>query len=226
MKLMLERKVNTYFCKPINKQGVIRNSQWISVLEPLFVASTIKLKWRETYGLSSTKQYDGNDQYKKIETPFGPAVLKTIYFDIRQGDDFITQWIEQIFEEAKQVSIDNKYGDETDGLSFAKAISYKQNVLIIGFNSSSFIGSYGQGKQIVVKHKQTKQQINFIDAMNYTQPTDLASFAKDFGNKDITEGSGLKANESKGLFPYEVMLQITLFDGTFCNTIMNQTPRQ
>ncbi|KAA6396523.1 MAG: hypothetical protein EZS28_007954 [Streblomastix strix] len=30
--------------------------------------------------------------------------------------------------------------------------------------------------------------------MNYTQPTDLASFAKDFGNKD---------NESKGLFPYE-----------------------
>ncbi|KAA6325374.1 MAG: hypothetical protein EZS28_054075, partial [Streblomastix strix] len=34
----------------------------------------------------------------------------------------------------------------------------------------------------------------FIDAMNYTQPTDLANFAKDFGNKD---------NESKGLFPYE-----------------------
>ncbi|KAA6391819.1 MAG: hypothetical protein EZS28_012649 [Streblomastix strix] len=31
--------------------------------------------------------------------------------------------------------------------------------------------------------------------MNYTQPTDLASFTKDFGNKD---------NESKDLFPYEV----------------------
>ncbi|KAA6319036.1 MAG: hypothetical protein EZS28_054866, partial [Streblomastix strix] len=52
----------------------------------------------------------------------------------------------------------------------------------------------GQGKQIVVEHKQTHQQIKFIDAMNYTQPTDLANFAKDFGNKD---------NESKGLFPYE-----------------------
>ncbi|KAA6361788.1 MAG: hypothetical protein EZS28_042685, partial [Streblomastix strix] len=59
---------------------------------------------------------------------------------------------------------------------------------------SSFFGSSRQGKQIVVDHKQTKQQINFIDAMNYTQPTDLASFAKDFGNKYI---------ESKGLFPYE-----------------------
>ncbi|KAA6397781.1 MAG: hypothetical protein EZS28_006695 [Streblomastix strix] len=39
--------------------------------------------------------------------------------------------------------------------------------------------------------------------MNYTQPTDLASLAKDFGNQDIIEGSGLKANQSKGLFPYE-----------------------
>ncbi|KAA6377849.1 MAG: hypothetical protein EZS28_026624, partial [Streblomastix strix] len=58
----------------------------------------------------------------------------------------------------------------------------------------SFIGSYGQGKQIVVEHKWTKQQINLIDAMSYTQPTDLAIFADDFGNKD---------NESKGLFPYK-----------------------
>ncbi|KAA6351201.1 MAG: hypothetical protein EZS28_051851, partial [Streblomastix strix] len=194
----VERKVNTYFGKPINKEDKsIRNSQWISVLEPLSVASTIKLKWRD--------QYDGNDSYKKIATPHGSAALKTIYFDIRQGDDFITQWIDQIFKEAKQVSIDIKYDDQD--------IPYKQNVSIIGFNSSrfdqalftkylhndkwtiqSFIDRYGQGKQIVVEHKQTKQQINFIDAMNYTQPTDLASFAKDFGNKD---------NESKGLFPYE-----------------------
>ncbi|KAA6355075.1 MAG: hypothetical protein EZS28_049398, partial [Streblomastix strix] len=52
----------------------------------------------------------------------------------------------------------------------------------------------GQGKQIVVEHKQTHQQINFIDAMNYTQPTDLANFAKDFGSN---------TNQSKGLFPYE-----------------------
>ncbi|KAA6404421.1 MAG: hypothetical protein EZS28_000042 [Streblomastix strix] len=205
---LLERKVNTYFGKSINKEDKsIRNSQWISVLEPLSVSSIIKLKWRD--------QYDGDYQYKKKATPFSFAALKTIYFDLRNkkvadteganGDDFITQWIEQVFEEAKQVSVDNKYTDE--------AIPYKQSVSIIGFNSSrfdqalfskylhndkwtiqSFIGSYGQGKQIVVEHKQTKQQINFIDAMNYTQPTDLASFAKDFGNKD---------NNSKGLFPYE-----------------------
>ncbi|KAA6371266.1 MAG: hypothetical protein EZS28_033208 [Streblomastix strix] len=195
----VERKVNTYFGKPINKEDKsIRNSQWISVLEPLSVASTIKLEWKD--------QYDGNDSYKKIATSqHGFAALKTIYYDLHQEDDFITQWIEQIFEEAKQVSIDNKYDNQD--------IPYKQNVSIIGFNSSrfdqalftkylhndkwtiqSFIGRYGQDKQIVVEHKQTKQQINFIDAMNYTQPTDLTSFAKDFGNKD---------NESKGLFPYE-----------------------
>ncbi|KAA6402266.1 MAG: hypothetical protein EZS28_002212 [Streblomastix strix] len=194
----IECKINTYFGKSINKNDQnIRNSQWISVLEPLSVASTIKLKWKE--------YYNNDDQYKKIATPFGDTALKTIYYDLRQGDNFITQWIEQVFEEAKQVSIDNNYDDDK--------IPYKQNVSIIGFNSrrfdqalfskylhndkwtiQSFIRSYGYGKQIVVEHKQTKQQINFIDAMNYTQPTDLASFAKDFGNKD---------NESKGLFPYE-----------------------
>ncbi|KAA6368812.1 MAG: hypothetical protein EZS28_035661 [Streblomastix strix] len=58
-------------------------SQWISVLEPLSVASTIKFKWRE--------QYYNDDRYKKIATSFGPSALKTIYFNIRQGDDFITQ---------------------------------------------------------------------------------------------------------------------------------------
>ncbi|KAA6353952.1 MAG: hypothetical protein EZS28_050521, partial [Streblomastix strix] len=192
-----KRKVNTYFGKPLSKDSVIRNSQWISVLEPLSVASTIKLKWRE--------QYNNDDQYKKITTPFGDTALKTIYYDLRQGTDFITQWIEQVFEEAKQVALDNKYDDET--------IPYNQCVSIIGFNSSrfdqalfskylhndkwtiqSFIGTMGQGKQIVVEHKQTHQQIKFINAMNYTQPTDLASFAADFGYKD---------NESKGLFPYE-----------------------
>ncbi|KAA6365375.1 MAG: hypothetical protein EZS28_039098, partial [Streblomastix strix] len=193
----VERKVNTYFGKPLTKDSVIRNSQWISVLEPLSVASTIKLKWRE--------QYNNDTRYKKITTPFGTDTLKTIYYDLRQGTDFISQWIEQVFEEAKQVALDNKYDNQD--------IPYNQCVSIVGFNSSrfdqalfskylhndkwtiqSYIGTMRQGKQIVVEHKQTHQQIKFIDAMNYTQPTDLANFAKDFGNKD---------NESKGLFPYE-----------------------
>jgi hypothetical protein len=53
---------------------------------PLSVASTIKLKWRD--------EYENNQIYKKISTPFGPAALKTIYFDLRDGDDFIVKWIE------------------------------------------------------------------------------------------------------------------------------------
>ncbi|KAA6365342.1 MAG: hypothetical protein EZS28_039132 [Streblomastix strix] len=204
----VERKVNTYFGKPLNKDSAICNSQWISVLEPLSVASTIKLKWRE--------QYQNDNRYKKIASSFRYAALKTIYFDLRQGVDFITQWIEQVFEEAKQVSLDNKYDNQD--------IPYKQNVSIIGFNSSrfdqalfskylhndkwtiqSYIGTMGQGKQIAVEHKQTKLQINFVDAMNYTQPTDLASFAKDFGNHTIDSNGvcGNSDNESKGLFPYE-----------------------
>ncbi|KAA6323999.1 MAG: hypothetical protein EZS28_054245, partial [Streblomastix strix] len=194
----VERKVNTYFGKPLNKEDkTIRNSQWISVLEPLSVASTIKLKWREQYNNDDITEGSGlKANYKKITTPFGDTALKTIYYDLRQGTDFITQWIEQVFEEAKQVALDNKYDDET--------IPYNQCVSIIGFNSSrfdqalfskylhndkwtiqSFIGTMGQGKQIVVEHKYTKQQIKFIDAMNYTQPTDLANFAKDFGNHTI-----------------------------------------
>ncbi|KAA6364005.1 MAG: hypothetical protein EZS28_040468, partial [Streblomastix strix] len=178
-------------------QQSVKHYRIKQVLEPLSVASTTKLKW--------TDQYINDNSYKKLVTPFGSSALKTIYFDLRQCTDFITQWIEQVFEEAKQVSLDNKYDNQE--------IPYKQNVQIIGFNSSrfdqalfskylhndkwtiqSYIGTMGQGKQKVVEHKQTKQQINFIDAMNYTQPTDLANFAKDFGNKD---------NESKGLFPYE-----------------------
>ncbi|KAA6381696.1 MAG: hypothetical protein EZS28_022777 [Streblomastix strix] len=136
-----ERKANTYFGKPIRRDN--------------------------------QQQQDINNQTirnsQQIATPHGFAALKTIYFDLSNGDDFITLRIEQVLDEAKQVSIDN---------------------------------NTGQGKQIVVEHKQTKQQINFIDAMNYTQPRDLASFAMDFGNQDKV-GTVSARGQSKGLFPHE-----------------------
>ncbi|KAA6395142.1 MAG: hypothetical protein EZS28_009330 [Streblomastix strix] len=92
----VERKVLKYYGKPtivnekkqevIDEQGnkqIVCNSQWISELIPLSVASTIKLKWRY--------QYQQDKQYKQIETIFGPTAQKTIYFDLRYGFDFINQ---------------------------------------------------------------------------------------------------------------------------------------
>ncbi|KAA6362449.1 MAG: hypothetical protein EZS28_042024 [Streblomastix strix] len=77
------------------------NSQQHTVLEPLSVASTIKSK----------------------------SGVKKIYFDLRQ-ENFIEKWLEQMFEEAKQLKEDNQYDDPE--------IPYDISIPILGYNSAHF----------------------------------------------------------------------------------------
>jgi hypothetical protein len=55
---------------------------------------------------------------------------KIVYFDIRDGEDFVEKWVNKIFEEANQIIKDNKYEDPS--------IPFDNFVPIIGFNSSRF----------------------------------------------------------------------------------------
>ncbi|KAA6375849.1 MAG: hypothetical protein EZS28_028624 [Streblomastix strix] len=83
-----------------------------------------------------------------------------------------------------------QYSDQSrfDQALFTKFLHNDKQII------QNYIGDFDKGKQITVEHKQSKQLINFIDALSYTQPTDLDSLAKDFVSN---------TNQSKGLFPYE-----------------------
>ncbi|KAA6359540.1 MAG: hypothetical protein EZS28_044933, partial [Streblomastix strix] len=128
--------------------------------------------------------------------------IHSFYYDIRT-DTFLDKWLEQPFEEAKQVKKDNKYKDETIPQYF--------EVPVIGFNSAKFdtslvfknlkskdwtiskyLGSTSIAKQIVVKHKQFGIQLRFVDFKIYTTHTRLKDCVRDFG--------GIY---KKGKFPHE-----------------------
>ncbi|KAA6393393.1 MAG: hypothetical protein EZS28_011081 [Streblomastix strix] len=129
--------------------------------------------------------------------------IHSFYFDIRT-ENFIEKWLEQVFEEAKQVKKDNKYKHETIPQYF--------EVPVIGFNSAKFdtslvfknlkskeqtisqyLCSSTIAKQIVVKHKKFGVWLKFVDFKIYTTHTRLKDCVRDFGN-------GLY---KKGHFPHE-----------------------
>ncbi|KAA6363385.1 MAG: hypothetical protein EZS28_041088, partial [Streblomastix strix] len=62
--------------------------------------------------------------------------VKTIYYDLLNGDDFINQWLKQVFNEAVIVQQDNQYRTQTGVID--KAMQYNVPVPIIGFDSSKF----------------------------------------------------------------------------------------
>ncbi|KAA6371567.1 MAG: hypothetical protein EZS28_032906 [Streblomastix strix] len=117
---------------------------------------------------------------------------------------FLNQWLDQVFEEAKQIKRDNKYEDESIAQHF--------EVLVIGFNSTKFdvslvfknlksknwriikhISSGTVAKQIIIRHKDTHIQLRFIDALIYCTKMTLKKF-----DLDIVGGT-----MTKGRLPYE-----------------------
>ncbi|KAA6356981.1 MAG: hypothetical protein EZS28_047492, partial [Streblomastix strix] len=129
--------------------------------------------------------------------------IHSFYYDIRT-DNFLDKWLEQLFEEAKQVKKDNKYNDET--------IPQYYEVPVIGFNSAKFdtsvlfknlkskdwsiskyLGSSTIAKQIVIKHKCSSIQLRFIDFKIYSMQNRLKDAVRDFGNGQY----------KKGRFPHE-----------------------
>ncbi|KAA6354406.1 MAG: hypothetical protein EZS28_050067, partial [Streblomastix strix] len=62
--------------------------------------------------------------------------IKKIFFSQQDGDDFIVQWLNQLFKEAEQVNADNQY--ITEACTIDTTIPYSMEVPIVGFNSSRF----------------------------------------------------------------------------------------
>ncbi|KAA6399004.1 MAG: hypothetical protein EZS28_005463 [Streblomastix strix] len=160
-----------------------KSSHQISELVPVSVASTIKNK----------------------------SGVKTIYYDLLNGDNFINQWLKQVFNEAVIVQQDNQYRTMIGVID--KAMQYNVDVPVIGFNSSmfdfslifknlqcadwqikSYIGSSGVAKQIVVQHKKLDVKLKFIDILTYYVPITLKEFVKTFNQK---------IESQKEVFPYE-----------------------
>ncbi|KAA6369445.1 MAG: hypothetical protein EZS28_035028, partial [Streblomastix strix] len=118
--------------------------------------------------------------------------IHSFYYDIRT-DNFLDKWLEQLFEEAKQVKKDNKYIDET--------IAQYYEVPVIGFNSAKFdasilfknlrsknwtiskyLGQNTIAKQIIVKHQSSSIQLRFVDFKIYSMQHKLKDAVRDFGN--------------------------------------------
>ncbi|KAA6374210.1 MAG: hypothetical protein EZS28_030263 [Streblomastix strix] len=137
--------------------------------------------------------------------------IKKIFFSQQDGDDFIVQWLNQLFKEAELVNADNQY--ITEACTIDETIPYSMEVPIVGFNSSRFdisliisqmqckdwtisnyIGSPTQAKQVIVHHKKMNLKVKFVDMLTYLQPMELKQAAKDFGDG---------YDDKKGLFLYE-----------------------
>ncbi|KAA6404423.1 MAG: hypothetical protein EZS28_000044 [Streblomastix strix] len=129
--------------------------------------------------------------------------VHSFYYDIRT-ENFLDKWLEQLFEEAKQVKKDNKYIDKT--------IPQYYGVPVIGFNSAKFdasvlfknlkskvwtiskyLGSSTIAKQIIVKHYFSRIQLRFVDFKIFSMKNKLKDAVRDFGN----------GTYKKGRFPYE-----------------------
>ncbi|KAA6361899.1 MAG: hypothetical protein EZS28_042574, partial [Streblomastix strix] len=92
--------------------------------------------------------------------------IHSFCYDIRQAD-FLDQWLDQVFEEAKQIKKDNKYEDES--------ILQHFEVPVIGFNSVKFDVS------LVFKNLKSK---NWKIVKHMT----LKKFVRDIGGGTMTKG--------------------------------------
>ncbi|KAA6359059.1 MAG: hypothetical protein EZS28_045414, partial [Streblomastix strix] len=125
------------------------DSTVISYLIPYYIASTVKNK----------------------------SGIHSLCYDIRKVN-FLNQWLDLVFEEAKQIKRDNMYEDESIPQHF--------EMPVIGFNSAKFdvslvfknlksknwriikhVGSGKIAKLIIVRHKDTHIQLRFVDASIY-----------------------------------------------------------
>ena len=138
---------------------------------------------------------------------------KTVTFDIRDGENFITQWIQALFDNALTVAQDNFDVEIRERKETKKSYT----VSVIGYNSANFdtnlfveylqsdnwqikalLGSASKFKQVIVHREYENYNINlrFIDAMAFVAGGPLKQFIKDFGSEGCIE---------KGIFPYEAI---------------------
>ncbi|KAA6382352.1 MAG: hypothetical protein EZS28_022121 [Streblomastix strix] len=186
-------------------ENIINEGNIIAQLEPLSVASAATI----------------NDQ------------ITTLYFDLRNGSDFIEQWISQLFEvaikvnEANQsnipdVTIEDKHQHQHG------VIPYKPQVSVIGFNSKKFdmnlllkhllknktkiqyLGTTTQAKQTIVSHQDYDFDLRFIDILSFIPPNNtLKQFVEKFDTKGIKLTKGVFPHGSFNYDNYKLVLGLT-----------------
>ncbi|KAA6393580.1 MAG: hypothetical protein EZS28_010892, partial [Streblomastix strix] len=139
--------------------------------------------------------------------------ITTLYFDLRNGTDFIEQWISQLFEVAIKVNEANQSNIRDVTIGDKNDQPYKPQVSVIVFNSKKFdrnllfkhliknmtkiqcMGSTIQAKQTVVSNQDYVFDLRFIDILSFIPLNNtLKQFIEKFGTK------GIKL--TKGIFPH------------------------
>ncbi len=134
--------------------------------------------------------------------------ISTIYFDIRDGENFVDKFIDRLFIEAEQVS-KSIFSNKPEFLN-----GELPTVPIIGFNSSKFdmnimfswlkksmngknpefLGSPNSFKQVIIQNGKVK--LRFIDARLLAGGGNI---------KDLVNSFGDERAPNKGFFPYEAI---------------------
>ncbi|KAA6388583.1 MAG: hypothetical protein EZS28_015890 [Streblomastix strix] len=96
---------------------------------------TVEKIVNKSFGKSS-KQISELIPLKVASTTKNKTGVKTIYYDLPNGDDFLKQWLQNLFNEAVIVQQNNQYRTLTSVID--KAMQYNIDVPEIGFNSSKF----------------------------------------------------------------------------------------
>ncbi|KAA6377058.1 MAG: hypothetical protein EZS28_027415 [Streblomastix strix] len=154
--------------------------------------------------------------------------ITTLYFDLRDGSDFIEQWISQLFEVAINVNESNQSNIPDITIDDKHYIPYKPQVSVIGFNSKKFdmnlllkhliknqtkiqyIGSTTQAKQTVVSHQDYDFDLRFIDILSFIPLNNtLKQFVEKFGTKGIKLTKGIFPHGSFNYDNYKQVLGLT-----------------
>ncbi|KAA6396517.1 MAG: hypothetical protein EZS28_007956 [Streblomastix strix] len=182
-------------------ENIINENNVLAQLEPLSVASAATI----------------NDQ------------ITTLYFDLRDGTDFIEQWISQLFEVAITVNEANQLNIPDITIDDKNYIPYKPQVSVIGFNSKKFdmnlllkhiiknmtkiqyMGSTTQAKQTVLSHQDYDFDLRFIDILSFIPPNNiLKQFIEKFGTKDGSiQSTIIQGDVTCMINPINHLIQIT-----------------
>ncbi|KAA6398802.1 MAG: hypothetical protein EZS28_005672, partial [Streblomastix strix] len=154
--------------------------------------------------------------------------ITTLYFDLRNGIDFIEQWISQLFEVAIKVNEANQSNMHDITIDDKHYIPYKPQVSVTGFNSKKFdmnlllkhliknktkiqyMGSTTQAKQTVVSHQDYEFDLRFIDILSFIPPNNtLKQFVEKFGTKGIKLTKGIFPHGSFNYENYKQVLGLT-----------------
>ncbi|KAA6399263.1 MAG: hypothetical protein EZS28_005214 [Streblomastix strix] len=187
-------------------KNIINEGNIIAQLEPLSVASAATI----------------NDQ------------ITTQYFDLRNGTDFIEQWISQLFEVAIKVNEANQSNIpditiEDKNQHQHGVYPYKPQVSVIRFNSKKFdinlllkhllknktkiqyLGTTTQAKQTIVSHQDYDFDLRFIDILSFIPPNNtLKQFVEKFGTKGIKLTKSIFPHGSFNYDNYKLVLGLTI----------------